>query len=65
MAKETDGFTGAWLRELVMLAFSLSLRDENTFDNETLDKALDKIKVLRKKTNKRRTEDEQNEALFG
>ena len=65
LAKDTSGFTGAWLRELVVLAFTLSLRGKGKVDNTTLEKALDRVKVLRKKTNRQRQNNEQNEDLFG
>ena len=65
LAKDTSRFTGAWLRELVVLAFTLSLRGKGKVDNTTLEKALDRVKVLRKKTNRQRQNNEQNEDLFG
>ena len=66
LAKDTDGFTGAWLREVVLLAFSLSLKNtDKRLNQQNIDKAVSKIKILRQKTNRKRSRAEESEDIFG
>ena len=66
LAKDTDGFTGAWLREVVLLAFSLSLKNtDKKLNQQNIDKAVSKIKILRQKTNRKRSRAEESEDIFG
>ena len=66
LATDTTGFTGAWLRELVLTAFSISLKNKRkTLTQACLDGALDKIKKLREKTNQRRRLTKENGDIFG
>ena len=68
-AKRTENFTGAWLRELITVAFSLSVREQKTnkkpvLNSRYMEQALKIVQKTRSMVNQHRESEEDNENLF-
>ena len=68
-AKKTEGFTGAWLRELITVAFSLAVRKQKSnkspvLNNEYMEQAFSIVHQTRSMVNQYRENEAENENLF-
>lgn len=68
-AKKTEGFTGAWLRELITVAFSLAVRKQKSnkspvLNNEYMEQAFAIVHQTRSMVNQYRESEAENENLF-
>lgn len=68
-AKKTEGFTGAWLRELITVAFSLAVRKQKSnkspvLNNEYMEQAFTIVHKTRNMVNQYRESETESENLF-
>lgn len=68
-AKRTEGFTGAWIRELITVAFSLAVRKQKSnkspvLNNEYMEQAFTIVHKTRNMVNQYRESESESENLF-